>query len=268
MDRLERFESLNGLLLQALRGDRSELWTALPGIVQSFDPATRTCEIQPAIQAAITLPAYVNGKPLPGKPGEKVWVDMPKLLDCPVFFPSGGGYTLTFPIAKDDECLVIFSSRCIDAWFGSGGHANQQTMLRMHDLSDGFALVGVSSLPKVIPAISTDSTQLRSNTGTTFVELKNGNINIVAPTAVTVTAPTAIVNSTNTTVNATGVAKVVSPSIILQNAGTALKKLVNDTFVALFNNHVHSGVTAGPSSTGTTTTTAGTINTTSVVQAE
>ena len=64
----------------------------------------------------------------------------------PVVFPGGGGFALTFPVAAGDECLVVFASRCIDAWWQSGG-VGEPMEPRMHDLSDGFALIGVRSQP-------------------------------------------------------------------------------------------------------------------------
>src|SRR5260363_73502 len=48
-------------------------------------------------------------------------VELPLLGDVPVFFPRGGGCTLTFPVQKGDECVVVFASRCIDGWWQSGG---------------------------------------------------------------------------------------------------------------------------------------------------
>ncbi len=191
MDRKERFEDPQVALLAALQGWQSELHTAMPGIIQSFDPAKKTCTIQPSIQYKMINPD-----------GTKTWLTLPLLLDCPVVFPSGGGYTLTFPVAQGDECLVIFAERCIDAWWQSGG-INQQAVFRMHDLSDGFAFVGASSVPHVQPNISVNSAQLRSNDGATFVELKSGTVNITAPTDVNVTAGgTATLKATHVVIHA------------------------------------------------------------------
>lgn len=248
MDRRERVNDLNEMLLAAFQGWQSNLWTALPGYVTAFDPAKKTVSVQPTIKGRIrNVDGTYRTQPLP------------LLLDCPVFFPSGGGYTLTFPIVAGDECLVVFASRCIDAWWYSGG-IQDPAMVRMHDLSDGFVFVGISSVPKVPANISITSVQLRSDDGATKVDLINGTI--------TVAATNVTVNSTNANVNATGVATITSPSIILKNTGAALKKLVNDTFFTLFNNHVHSGVSAGTVNTGTPTVTSVASNATSTVQAE
>jgi len=161
MFKLERYDRADSAILTALTGNQSQIWTALPGIVQSFDAATMSCEVQPAIQGQVTNAVTQ----------ERTWVDLPLLLDCPVQFPAGGGGTLTFPVTNGDECLVVFSSRCIDSWFQSGGHKNQQAIMRMHDLSDGFVLLGFRSVPRVLSGISSTDVQLRSDDGASFVGL-------------------------------------------------------------------------------------------------
>jgi len=241
MDRKERLDSINDALLSILTGWQSDIYTAMPGIVESFDASSDTCSVQPAIKALVTSPVD----------GSQNWVDLPLLVDCPVYFPSGGGVTLTFPVSKGDECLVVFANRCIDAWWQSGD-VQQQAVLRMHDLSDGFVYVGVRSQPNKI-AVNTGAAQLRTDDGAAVVEVNPSShaINI------TTSGPT--------NVTAGGTATVKAPSIILKNAGTALKKLVNDTFVALFNSHVHP---TGSPNTGVPTTPMDSTNTTSVVEAE
>lgn len=183
MDRRERLESLQDALRAAFDGERSNLWTALPGIIQSFDPASQTCTIKPAIKSLLTGPVtYLDdqGSIITLNPGERGWVSLPLLVDCPVYFPQGGSYSLTFPVALGDEALVVFSSRSIDAWWASG-NVDIQSPLRMHDLSDGMVFVGFSSKPKVISGISTNSVQLRLNDGSDFIELAaDGSINLTS----------------------------------------------------------------------------------------
>ena len=154
MDRRERWAEPVEALRAALDGRQAEMWTALPGIVQSFDPAAMTVSVQPAVAGRISDEA-----------GKAASVDLPILPDVPVVFPGGGGFALTFPVAAGDECLVVFASRCIDAWWQSGG-VGEPMEPRMHDLSDGFALVGVRSQPhRLSPAVHTGNTQLRAGDG-------------------------------------------------------------------------------------------------------
>ncbi len=198
---------------RAFKSRQAGIWTALPGIIQSFDPVNMTCSIQPAIKAVIF-----------NQDGSASDVALPLLLDCPVQFPSGGGFTVTVPVAPGDECLVIFASRCIDAWWASGG-IQSQAELRMHDLSDGFCIPGIKSVPNVLPNLSSTSVQIRSDDGTTFVDVASGSIKLVAPTSVTVE----------------------SPSSKISAAGGTAQPLLNESFYTWFVNTYMPSVTYNPS---------------------
>jgi hypothetical protein len=107
------------------------------------------------------------------------------LVNVPVVFPGGGGFALTFPLKAGDEALVVFSSRCIDYWWVSG-KISQQAELRMHSLSDGFAIVGPKSVPNVLSSIDTANVQLRSNDGLTTITLTpTGDAIVNAPGGIT-----------------------------------------------------------------------------------
>ncbi|WP_157966827.1 Gp138 family membrane-puncturing spike protein [Pseudomonas sichuanensis] len=172
----ERLDDPLTPVLVAQRSAQSKLWTSLPGIIQSFDPVAMTCVVQPAIQAFVTT-----------DDGAMVLTSLPLLLDCPVQFPAGGGCTLTFPVKPNDECLVVFASRCIDSWWQSGG-VQAQAELRMHDLSDGFALLGFRSQPRVIGGVSQQAVQLRSDDGQAFIEVNPTSHAINATTIGAMTA--------------------------------------------------------------------------------
>ncbi|AOK32163.1 hypothetical protein WS67_21440 [Burkholderia singularis] len=182
MNKLQKYGDPIAALSIAMRATRADFWTAMPGIIQSFESAADrppTCSVQPAIKAQVR-----------GIDGSVTSVALPLLVDCPVQFPAGGNCTLTFPVAPGDECLIVFASRCIDAWWQSGG-VQEQAELRMHDLSDGFVLLGFRSRPRALAGVSGNSTQLRSDDGATYIELvpASGVVNIVAPGGFNVMAP-------------------------------------------------------------------------------
>ena len=67
-----------------------------------------------------------------------------------------------------------------DSWIQSSVHSWQrypqggvqnQVECRRHDLSDGFAIIGVWSQPRVIPGYSTGSAQLRNDAGSAYVKI-------------------------------------------------------------------------------------------------
>lgn len=202
MDRRERYNDPEESLRVALEGGQSKIWTALPGIVQSFDASRMVAVVQPAINGVVRDQNGVFNS-----------IQLPLLLDCPVFFPSGGGVTLTFPVSKGDECLVVFASRCIDSWWAQGG-IQGQAELRMHDLSDGFCLPGVRSQPRKFN-VSTTGAQLRTDDGEAFIELDPSSHNVIVNTPGNVTSI-----SNNATVNASGETVINSPQIILNGAVT------------------------------------------------
>lgn len=181
MNRNEQFNDLEAALMATQNGLQSRMWTALPAIITKVSLGGNgqlTCECQPALTQTVVNPDQSTRK-----------VKMPLLLDVPIFFPQGGGFALTFPVQPGDECLVVFSSRCIDGWWLNGGVANEAE-LRMHDLSDGFAFVGFNSQPNVIPNVSTNNTEFRSIDGNTSVQLTPaGAVNIKAPGNFTCVSP-------------------------------------------------------------------------------
>jgi len=158
MDRRERDAKREEAIRLAFRSMQARLWTALPGIVERFDAAQMKVDVQPTIHGRVI-----------GPDREASSIQMPKLVDCPVLWQGGGGVTLTYPIKPGDECLVIFSARCIDGWWSQGGIQDPPD-IRMHNLSDGFALVGVRSLPRAFE-VSTTEAELRSDDGETFIRM-------------------------------------------------------------------------------------------------
>lgn len=97
----------------------------------------KTIDVKPVIQRV------VDGKN----------IDLPVFPDVPPVFMQGGTSYDAHPIAVDDYCLVLINERCFDRWY-AGADGAPPLEFRMHDYSDGFALVGINpaSMAKTIPA--------------------------------------------------------------------------------------------------------------------
>jgi len=171
----QRLENEDEMQRLAIEDYLKNLRVSCPGIIQSYNESAQTVTVLPAIKEKIKINGNVSNETLP------------LLIDVPVYFPSGGGYSLTFPITAGDECLVIFSDFCIDGWWQSGG-VQSQLDRRRHDLSDGFAFVGFKSKPNAVPA----------GAGTTL-QGGSGNINLNSGT-ITITGGNVVVNSSNVTI--------------------------------------------------------------------
>lgn len=227
MDRRERYRNDEETLRSAIFAAQTRLWTTMPGIVQRYNSAKMTVDVQPAINGVLR-----------NKDGTTESLTMPVLLDCPVLWQGGGGATLVFPIAAGDECLVSFSSRCIDGWFGQGG-TQDATEFRMHDLSDGFAAVGLRSLPRAF-AIDPGVVRLRTDDDSAYWEFNPTakTFKVVALGGITLNGVTidsssnvAAAHNINATATITGATDVVGGG----------KHLAT---------HTHSGVTTGSGTSG------------------
>lgn len=205
----------------------TQLRVAMPGIIQSFDPDAVTCTALPAIK---------------GSDGNES-SDLPLLVDVPVIFPRGGGCTLTFPIKAGDECLLIFSDRCIDFWWQNGG-VQEPVDPRQHDLSDAFAIVGPQSQAKKISGISMTGAQLRTDDGAAFIELATGH-------DITVETPGKL------TASAQGGTEITSPEIKLTGNVIVTGDITATGEISgkgkILSTHTHSGVEKGNDNTGAPT---------------
>ncbi|HED1397789.1 Gp138 family membrane-puncturing spike protein [Enterobacter sp. 166D1] len=200
---------------------KSGLRVSLPGMIKSFDPESVTCEVELST-FGLSATAKRGSTSVDRIKSEDGYY--PVIQDIPVVFPRGGGCTLTFPVKAGDECLVIFSDRCIDFWWQNGETQNT-SRARSHSFSDAFVIPGPQSQAKKISNISTSAAQLRTDDGAAFVEVAAGG-------AVTITSPQITLNGpvqVNGAITSTG-----------DQTANGISQI----------NHTHGGVESGGSNTG------------------
>ena len=82
-------------------------------------------------------------------------IQLPEFTKVPPVFMQGGGSYTAHPIAVGDYCLLVLTERCFDRWYG-GSDFQDPAEFRMHDYSDGIAIVGINpkagalTIPSVI----------------------------------------------------------------------------------------------------------------------
>jgi hypothetical protein len=234
MDRRVRIDNDLIKFQALLKSWQSNIFTALPGIYQAAGKGNQTANVQPSVKAKVL-----------GQDGN--WSDMtlPLCINCPICWPGGGGFQLTFPLSSGDEGLIVFAQRCIDSWWQSGGVQSQAEM-RMHDISDGFFIPAMLSQSKApATAASTSTVQLRSADGATYIEVASGNVvnvhsaggcNITGPVNITGAATITGALTLGGTISGTGGAPI---SGNLHMAGNVQGGSV------VLNTHIHAGVTTG-----------------------
>ena len=153
-------DSLYNAIESQIKRAQSNVYTALPAKVLSFNGHTVSCQVM------ITRVIANNQE-----------VSIPPLVDVPAQFPHAGGFCITVPIKTGDEGLVVFSSRCIDGWYTSGSQSKPLDN-RINDLSDGFFIVGCNSVPNKIPDFYHDGASMQTDDGSTYIRLTEGKIYI------------------------------------------------------------------------------------------
>lgn len=157
------------VIRENIRLENSNLYSSAPGIIQSFDAVNQTVTVQ------LSIKKY-NRK-------NKQYEDIAPIVDVPIVLPVCDSHVFTYPIKKGDEVIVNFADRAIDNWFEKGG-TQEPIEDRIHSISDGFAVLGVNSKPRLISNYSTNSTDIRNRSRTQFISLEeSGKIDLYTDNA-------------------------------------------------------------------------------------
>jgi hypothetical protein len=124
-------DSLYQVMQDALREMLGNLHTATVARVVKVNE--KTLDVQPVINRVVD--------------GESV--KLPVFVEVPPVTLQGGGSYLAMPVSVGDYCLLVFTERCFDRWY-QGKDEQPPAEMRMHDYSDGFAIVGVNPLQAAI----------------------------------------------------------------------------------------------------------------------
>lgn len=151
MDSRARYEHPLEAIETMVEAKINEVHTSEPCTVVSVDFEKQTAVLQPVNKTLVRKPD-----------GTAEWVLKPQIPDVPIQFPHGGGSSTTYPMKPGDEVLASMASRSQDVWQQNGGE-QQIVDARVHDLSNAFCMIGFRSNPKALPAVSSISSQVRSD---------------------------------------------------------------------------------------------------------
>lgn len=143
---------------------------ALPGIVQTYDPATRRADIVPAVQRF-----GLDGLPRP----------LPVIPSVPVLFPAGsvGGRRVchTWPLAPGDHVTVGFYSAATSQWFGTGNPAALPAHRDRNAFMDAYAIPGGAPFVEPLASAALPGVVLGFDDGVVSIYIESGQITITAP---------------------------------------------------------------------------------------
>lgn len=221
----EALATLSSAIMTGIESRLKDLHTSMPGIIESFNATTQTATVQPAIKRIFKTREENEEILTPSS--------IPPILNVPVQFPRAGGFCMTFPVKKGDECLLVFCERSIDYWHRSGGVKNPGGK-RFHHLSDAVAIVSISSVPNAIANFATDGVEIKREGGAGSIKIlndgqveinSNANINLTASSNVNIDASninltaSSNVDITATNFNVTGIS-VFNGAVTVNGAAT------------------------------------------------
>lgn len=207
------------IIQRAIKDALADTHTATIGRVIAVNETT--VDIQPVINAVYN--------------GEDIM--LPLFAEVPLINLQGGGSYLHMPVAVGDYALVFFTERSFDRWYAGTDEVRPPEM-RMHDYSDGFAIVGVNNqagalqIPSVINMI-----------GDALVQGAHDRQGDTMHTGDYILTGDMIINGNlmvNGNITCTGVLTV--PTIVA-SSGATIGGIP-------FGSHTHGGVTTGSGNTG------------------
>lgn len=149
-------------------------------LLEDMDPDAQTVTVQLAIQERVrTLK------------GPK-WYDVAPIFKVPVMIQRGGGCSVTLPLKKGDEGMLMFCDCCFDLWWQNGQQdapvadnakqasgTQRQIGMHRHEVNDCGFYPGFYSQPNVLANYSTESLQVRTDDGATVVDVAAGGVTII-----------------------------------------------------------------------------------------
>lgn len=213
-------------------GDSASEYERLQFVINSLLNKVRTslpCQVMSVTNSGGVSPiGTVSVKPLVSQlDGNGNAIDHGTIFNVPYLRIQGGGNAVILDPQVGDIGLVCVADRDFTTVQKTKAAAPPASN-RKYDLSD---------------AIYTSS--ILSGTPTQYVRFSASGIVVHSPTKVTIEAPTAQVDCTTSTVNASGSASVTSPSISLGATGQTLLSFVTSAFQSLFNSHTHTAIALG-----------------------
>jgi len=161
-----------------------DVWTAFPGRIQNYDPATQTADIIPLLRTQIPMPD-----------GSYTYEDPPPVPHVAIIQPRTRGWFFALPVQDGDTVLCVVLDGDVGTWRRGSGDLTTPRDLRRHHMAHTVALVGLYTYhqplahypPEVARAAPADAAVLfgsDANDGTRVMISHNGAVEITRGAAV------------------------------------------------------------------------------------
>lgn len=176
----KKYNNMTDMLSFVFEQMTKNLYITIPGIVDSYDSATKRAIVHPAINIEKT-------------DGETVLYE--SIVNVPVVWPSGGGFTVLSPLPSGEPVLICFSQRGITKFKET--FAESDPGIGLFDKEDAYIIAGFGGL-SVTPATE-NGISIQSEAGTDYIFVENNKIEIKSAALVNVECVNLIASVTNIT---------------------------------------------------------------------
>lgn len=150
---------------RVLEAFQSEIRTALPGIVDSYDAATQTADVVPGL----TNPILASDEDQ-----DDLRERFPTLVAVPVVWPRSSNFYMHAPLSRGDGVLLVFNELDPGAWRSTGDVADPGHSSR-HGMYGAVAIPGF--VPRAAALSDADGTHPRIGIdGGEHIEFRSGEI--------------------------------------------------------------------------------------------
>lgn len=169
-DNEKEYGNMTDVLEFAFKQMTKRMWVSMPGIIVSYDQSTKRCKVTPAINIRKT-----DGSTLTPSP----------IVNVPVVWPSGGGFTLISPLPEGEPVEICFSQRGITKFKETFGQSDPGD--GMFSKEDAIVRAGFGD-KSITPATSAGMS-MQSEDGTNYLYVENGIIKVVSTTKIIAESP-------------------------------------------------------------------------------
>lgn len=157
--------SMEDVVASAMDGALQNVWTSMPGRVESYDPSLQRVNVRITVKS-----------PTVGEDGAPNVQSIAVLTAVPVVFPGGSSFRFIAPLQAGDTVLLVFCSRSIDKWLLKGGIVDPG-FTQKHHVSDAVAIPILRDFAHPLKNSPTDHASIGHDEGAT-IEFRPGDIRI------------------------------------------------------------------------------------------
>lgn len=141
---------------RAVLAELGQLRVAIPAVVTKWDASKQLADCKPLVKDFAT-----------DEEDQRVAESVPVVSSCPVVFPGGKLFRLTFPISDGNLViggstvpattgLLVFSERSIDRWLSGQGDEVDPEFDHRHHLADAIFFPGLNTSANPLGDVPTD----------------------------------------------------------------------------------------------------------------